>query len=55
MPLAFLLVEGSYQYNVNRLLSGCAEGPQRPIAGISLEMTAQQRHNDVHPSNQTRR
>jgi hypothetical protein len=34
MPFAFLLVEDSYQYNVNRLLSGCADGPQRPIARI---------------------
>ena len=34
MLLAILLVEDSYQYNVNRLLSGCADGPQRPIARI---------------------
>ena len=34
MPLVILLVEDSYQYTVNRLLSGCADGLRRPIARI---------------------
>jgi hypothetical protein len=51
MRLAFLLVEDSYQHNVNRLLAGCADGPQHPIARIALEMTAPRRHNGAHPSN----
>jgi len=34
MLFLLLLVEDSYQYNVNRLLSGCAHGLRRPIARI---------------------
>jgi hypothetical protein len=52
MPLVILLVDNWYQYNVNRLLSGCADSLPRPIE--PLEMTAPQRHNGIHPSNATR-
>ncbi|MEH2612751.1 hypothetical protein V1293_005040 [Bradyrhizobium sp. AZCC 1693] len=37
MLLAFLMVEDLYQYYVNRLLSGCADGPHRPIANRRLK------------------
>jgi hypothetical protein len=54
MPLAFLLVEDSYQYTVTRLLSGCADGRSVRSRESALEMTAPQRHNGAHPSNKMR-